>query len=42
MDEFLDKILEDIKDEPMLELLKNPARTGKKTDARKIEEYLYS
>ena len=41
MDKFLEIILKDIKDEPMLELLRNPARRGEKTDARRIEEYLY-
>jgi len=42
IDEFLEIILKDIKDEPMLELLRKPARRGEKTDARRIEEYLYS
>ena len=41
MGKFLDRILKDIKDEPMLELLRNPARRGKETDAKRIEEFLY-
>ena len=42
IDEFLKTILKNIEDEPVLELLRKPAKRGEKTDARKIEEYLYS
>jgi hypothetical protein len=44
MDRFLEIILNDIKDEPLIRMLRKPAGGGKrgvKTDARKIEEYLY-
>jgi hypothetical protein len=42
MDKFLEVILDDIKDEPLLELLRNQREgASKKTNARRIEEYLY-
>lgn len=44
MDTFLKGVLKDLKDEPIIEMLRKPASGRKrapKTDARKIEEYLY-
>ncbi|MDG6995826.1 MAG: hypothetical protein JRN52_07880 [Nitrososphaerota archaeon] len=41
-DEFLVMLLKDIEDEPLLDILRKPARRGLKTEARKIEHYLYS
>ena len=42
MHEFLRMVLKDVEDDPVLGLLRNPAKRGEKTDARKIEEYLYN
>ena len=42
MDKFLEEILNDVRDEPIISMLKKPAgKRGERTDARKIEEYLY-
>ncbi len=42
MDKFLEVILKDIKDEPMIRTTKKSSeKRGEKTDARRIEEYLY-
>ncbi len=41
LNRFLASLLEDLERDPLLEILRNPAR-GKKTDAKKIEKYLYS
>lgn len=42
VDEFLKMTMKDVEGEPLLELLKRQARKGEKTDARRIEEYLYA
>jgi translation initiation factor RLI1 len=41
IDRFLDGILKDEENEPLIQMLRKPARKGERTDARKIEEYLY-
>jgi hypothetical protein len=43
MDTFLEGILKEIKDEPIIQMLRRPrgGKRGQKTDARRIEEYLY-
>jgi hypothetical protein len=41
LDEFLDGILKEVKNESIIKMLRNPVRGRSRTDARKIEEYLY-
>jgi hypothetical protein len=40
LDRFLETALRDLETEPMFDILRHPAR-GAKTDARRVEEYLY-
>ena len=40
LDEFVVTILKDVESEPLLDLVRNPS-DGEKTDARRVEEYLY-
>lgn len=40
LDDFLAAIIKNLEDEPALDLLRNPG-DGERTDARKVEEYLY-
>ena len=40
MDEFLGAVLKDLETEPILGTLRNPVE-GERTDARRVEEYLY-
>lgn len=40
LDEFLATSVADLKDEPLLEILRHPA-AGQKTNASKVKEYLY-
>lgn len=40
LDEFLATVLKNLEDESVLDLVRNPGE-GEKTDARRVEEYLY-
>ena len=40
LDDFLAAVIKNLEDEPILDLLRNPGN-GERTDARKVEEYLY-
>lgn len=40
LDEFVATVIEDLERESVIDLLRNP-REGEKTDARRVEEYLY-
>lgn len=42
IDGFLEVILKDVRDEPIIKMLRKPVRKrGERTDARRVEEYLY-
>ena len=41
IDEFLETILEDLEGDSLVQMMKKPARRGGKTDARRVDEYLY-
>jgi len=41
IDNFLEGIIDRMKDDPIMQLMRNPARKGERNDSRRLEGYLY-